>query len=139
QTKEFIASRKSATGKIQVYTAIPHISAPESSGTIVTSVLGDTPEITRIEGQGNGGLELDITLECEEIIIKEPYTAYDLKYRRGAGPIKVKVIDPLSIEKGTYILKFLVPSTSTGGPSLIRIVSKDTRWVLLDKGTMDTV
>src|SRR5690606_7537887 len=41
--------------------------------------------------------------------------------------------------KGTYILKFLVPSTSTDGPSLIRIVSKDTRWVLLDKGTMDTV
>lgn len=139
QTKEFIASRKSATGKIQVYTAIPHISAPESNGTIVNSVFGDTPEITRIEGQGNGGLELDITPESEEIIIKDPYIAYDLKYKRGAGPIKVKVIDPLSIEKGTYILKFLVPSTSTDGPSLIRIVSKDTRWVLLDKGTMDTV
>src|SRR5690606_29205063 len=68
QTKEFIASRKSATGKIQVYTAIPHISAPESNGTIVNSVFGDTPEITRIEGQGNGGLELDITPESEEII-----------------------------------------------------------------------
>lgn len=139
QTREFIAGRKSATGSIQVYSAIPHISAPESNGTIVNSVYGDTPEITRIEGQGNGGNELELTEQSELEIVASPYTAQKITYKRGGGPARIKVVDPLSIEKGTYLLKFDVPSTSADGATLPRLISNQSRWTLLDKATMDTV
>lgn len=139
QSKEFIASRKSVTGNILVYNAIPHLSAPESNGTIVNSVYGDTPEITRIEGQGNGGLELAITKESEDAIVNFPYFSPSITYKRGGGPVKIKVVDPLAIEKGTYLLKYISPSVSNDGPSIVNIISRNSTWVLLDKETQDTV
>lgn len=139
QTREFIASRKSVTGAILAYTAIPHISAPESNGTIVNSVYGDTPEITRIEGQGNGGNILSFTEETELSVVNFPFHQQKVTYKRGRGPVNVKVIDPLLIKPGTYLLKYDVTSTTNDASSLVRLIGKDSRWTLLDKNTMDTI
>ena len=40
---------------------------------VMNSVYGDAPAITRIEGQGNDGMILDLTQETiDEIMSKEP-------------------------------------------------------------------
>jgi len=136
QKKPFIPSRKSGTGgAIQVYSAIPHITAPETNGTLLNSFYGDGPEITRIEGTGNGGNVLDLTPESEETILQPPYYMANPVYRRGFGPVKIKVVDPLSIVKGTYYLAI------DGGvsPSLgLSTMMATSRWAILDED-LDTV
>jgi hypothetical protein len=100
---------------IKVYTAIPHIPV----GTVSNSSYGDGPTITRIQGHGNGGqiLEMDQS-SVDEIMSKPPVSAtnqygspdypiaYQAKYQTGYGPLNVKVIDPLNVDKGNYIVAF---------------------------------
>jgi hypothetical protein len=136
QKKPFIASRKSATGAIRVYSGIPRINAPESGGTILNSFYGDGPEITRIEGNGNGGNVLDLTKESEEIILQPPYYHPTPTYQRARGPVKIKVIDPLSLEKGTYYLAISGGVISSGG--FYTMQTNGTTWAVLNED-MDTI
>ncbi len=111
QKKPFLAGRKN----IKLYTGIPHKSI---NGTIMNSDYGDVPQITRIEGQGNGGLMLDFTKETiDEILSKDPASAeneygnpnypiaYHPVYEIGRGPVNIKVIDPLNVKSGNYSIK----------------------------------
>lgn len=135
QKKPFIASRKSSTGGIVVYNGIPHIVASESNGTIVNSFYGDGPEITRMEGNGNGGNVLDLTKESEEAILNPPYYAENPTYQRGKGPVTIKVIDPLALEKGTYYLAINGPVTVSGSFNIMNVSST---WAVLNED-MDTI
>lgn len=111
QKKPYLAGRKSATGRIQSITVIPHIPAPEAGGTILNAAYGDGPKITRIEGQGNGGLELNLTQESiDELMAKTapPYIIENPTYENGFGPVNIKVIDPLKVKPGNYTLRFNV-------------------------------
>ena len=62
-------------------------------------------QITRIEGQGNGGNILDILPESEKEILANNFVQ-ELKYKTGRGPINVSVVDPLNVIDARYILKF---------------------------------
>lgn len=135
QKKPFISSRKSATGAINIYSGVPHITAPESGGTVINSFYGDGPEITRIEGTGNGGNVLDLTPESEATILNPPYYMEQPVYQRGRGPIKVKVVDPLSLEKGTYYVAIDGPVEGSQAPFKMSVTS---RWALLNED-MDTI
>ena len=106
QVQPYIGSRKMAGGRgITSFSAIPHNPAPENGGTIANSEYGDMPQITRIEGQGNGGNDLDFTAESEAYIVA--HNAMDNPvYRSGYGPIQVKVIDPLNVREGLYKVQF---------------------------------
>ena len=53
---------------IRPYPAIPHFIEPENGGTILNSAYGDGVQITRLEGQGNGGLALELTKNTLEEI-----------------------------------------------------------------------
>ena len=44
-----------------MYSAIPHIPDPRNSGTIVNSTWGQGVAIQRVEGQGNGGNNIELT------------------------------------------------------------------------------
>jgi hypothetical protein len=117
QKASYLPGRKN----IQTYTAIPHKIV---NGTIMNSEYGDGPAVTRIEGQGNDGMVLNLTAETiEEILSKEPAgtiigedtvdmghplypIAYEAKYENGFGPVNVKIIDPLNVSTGNYLLKF---------------------------------
>ncbi len=102
----FLASRKSGTGtEITEVIGIPHNPAPEANGTQANSEYGDGPQITRIEGQGNGGLILDLTSESEATIVSNGMME-NPTYERGSGPVDVKVVDPLNVVDGTYTLVF---------------------------------
>jgi hypothetical protein len=129
QKKPFISSRKSATGEIITYAAIPHITASESGGTILNSFYGDGPEITRIEGNGNGGRNIDLTQESVNTILQPPYYMEQPVYQRARGPIQVKVVDPISLRKGTYYVAIDGPITS-GSFAAMEITS---RWALLNE------
>jgi hypothetical protein len=117
QKNSYLAGRKN----IFTYTAIPHKTV---NGDVMNSDYGDGPAVTRIEGQGNDGMSLEFTRETvEEIMSKKPVgtivngdtvkmghpdypIAYEAKYENGFGPVNVKIIDPLNVVEGQYILKF---------------------------------
>lgn len=125
QKEPFFLGRKN----IRVYTAIPHIVSPENGGTIMNTLYGMGPQITRIEGRGNGGNLLMLTRETEEAILQSPNHRMDhITYDYGMGPVKVKVIDPLSLAPKRYRLK--IADTTT---QIKSVVSSGSRWILIDQ------
>lgn len=127
QKEPFFLGRRN----IKVYSAIPHIPAPEAGGTVLNALYGYGPQITRIEGRGNGGNLLMFTDSTEQAILNSPtYRADKLTYDYGMGPVKVKVIDPLSIRPRNYIIKIIDTQTQSKN-----VVNTTARWVLLDADT----
>jgi hypothetical protein len=122
QKKPYIASRKTGSGGgITSFAAIPHNPAPEAGGTYANSVYGDQPQITRVEGQGNGGNRLYLTTSTEARIVANNFDDF-LVYEKGFGPINVKVVDPLNVQAGAYRVQF--SDTTTPGNLT------DARWTL---------
>jgi len=105
QQKPYKAGRKSATGSIQRFVAIPHIPNSENGGTVQNAAYGDGPEITRLEGRGNSINNLELTEESESDIVSSVYPN-SVTYVGGAGPVNIKVIDPLNVRGGDYTLVF---------------------------------
>lgn len=117
QKKPYLAGRKN----IQLYTAIPH---PTVNGTVMKGDYGDGPQITRIEGNGNGGLAIELTDEAIEELLSKPPAGpngqgdtirygdpdypilYEATYKYGKGPVNIKVIDPLNVKAANYTLRF---------------------------------
>lgn len=115
QLRPYLASRTSSTGgTIKAYSGIPHSSQPLNGGTIIHSSYGDAPEITRIEGAGNGALVLNLTSSSEAQIVSNGFMDYPI-YQAGQGPIDVKVVDPLNVKAGTYYLQFLDSTIAGSG------------------------
>lgn len=136
QKEPYLAGRKSEKGgAIEAVTVIPHDPSIENGGTVVQAEYGLSPNITRIEGLGNGGRALELTQESIEQLMgapgqngmgpgmfKESVTggAYNLsatymqnpciianpRYEQNAGPINVKVIDPLNLKAGQFYIQF---------------------------------
>lgn len=115
QKKPYLAGRKSATGRIQSITAIPHNTTPTSGGSVINAQYGDGPRITRIEGNGNGGIELEMLQESIDQVMAlsgPPYIVTNPVYDNGMGPINVKVVDPLNVKPGNFTVRFNVPSNN---------------------------
>ncbi|MGA3014316.1 MAG: hypothetical protein ABSD71_09810 [Bacteroidales bacterium] len=109
---------------IQLYTAIPHIPI----GSIMNSTVGDGPVITRIQGQGNGGMTIEFSDKTIAEILAKPIAdsvtniygspdypiSYHPEYLVSQGPLNVKVVDPLNVVSGKFIIKF---DSMVAGPS----------------------
>ncbi len=120
QKTPYLAGRKN----IKVYTGIPHIPLYSERTTSSNAQYGDGVEITRLEGQGNDGVIIDLSEETiEDILSRQPAgavvdgdtvkfgdpeypLAYEAKYVKGKGPISIKVVDPLNLKQGKYKLMF---------------------------------
>ena len=132
--RPYIESRSSGS-KTDVPTVcgIPHIPLPEASGTDYSANYGDSFEIIRLEGEGNGGLELELSEESiAEIMSGEPWRADDLKYKANFGPVNVKVVDPLNVKNASLQLSFFVPD-SIGLEVDEEIDMEHTYWLLYDQ------
>ena len=130
QKLPYKAGRKAAIGGIEVVSAMPHIPSPEAGGTISNSEYGLMPQITRLEGNGNGGMVLDFTTETnDQIIGGSPYFAANPTYDFDKGPLNVKVIDPLNVVAGNFTLKFIPPASGAIDSS---------RWLLTNTTTGQT-
>ncbi|NOX85294.1 MAG: T9SS type A sorting domain-containing protein [Chlorobi bacterium] len=115
QTRAYLSGRKNIGDKTRggkPYIAMPHKTV---NGTVVQSDYGNRPQITRIAGFGNGGLNIDLTPETVEEIMSKPPAgpdnpfggpnypiAYNPVYIVNAGPLNAKVVDPVSVTSGDY-------------------------------------
>ncbi len=116
QKKPYLAGRKN----IKKYEAIPHINKPENEGTIIQGEYGFGPKITQVEGWGNGNNVIDLTQETiDEIMSGSPWKAQAPVYKNGAGPVKIKVIDPLNIKDASYTLRMKNATASLNACGLI--------------------
>ncbi len=148
QTQPYLSGRKN----IQTYPAMPHKTI---NGTVINSTFGDSPQITRIAGNGNGGMSIELTDETvEEILSKSPAgpdnlfgspdypIAYNPVYKINAGPLNVNIVDPLSVIDSEYLwwMDTLVSERITNvtgkaeilGDTTHKLVSK---WKLLERNT----
>ncbi|OWY24089.1 hypothetical protein C7N43_15965 [Sphingobacteriales bacterium UPWRP_1] len=88
---------------IKVYTAIPHIPAPQRDGIVLNSEFGDGPEITRISGSGNGGQALELTEESVNGILANG-SLQNVVYQGGNGPLNIKIFDPFNVPEADFRL-----------------------------------
>ena len=105
---------------IKAVTGIPHNPTVEANGTIMNSSYGNGPQVTRIEGQGNGGYALDLTdATIDKILDPANNNRYQkLVYVANRGPINVKVIDPLRIVKGDFTVKMVTAISQASGSTV---------------------
>lgn len=133
--KPYLQGRRgSGGGAVEVYTAIPHNPAPEADGLVLNTMYGDGPEITRVNGVGNGYIigsdrkTMDIKQsQINEVIFSQglsalPYPTYD----RARGPVDIRIYDPLKVPSADFDLWFTDTVTSSG------------RWVLKNNVTGET-
>lgn len=119
QKKPYISGAKNAKGQsVAPVAGIPHITSPENGGTTLQSGYGDGPQIKRVEGQGSGYQNLELTEESVAEILSKSKIDQPV-YKSGAGPVEVKVIDPLNVPDGEFKLKFvshaMVPKVALQG------------------------
>lgn len=114
------------------YAAIPHMTSPYTGGTEMHSQYGDGPQITRIEGNGNGGAELEFTASTVSAILASTDGLNRTPtYDYGKGPINVRVVDPLNVPDGhTFTLKM---RDTTAGPTTDPLT--DAFWILTNNTT----
>lgn len=103
QKKPYLGGRNN----IKKYSAIPHHYAPEINGLILNSQFGSGPVLTRIEGQGNGGMVLDFTEQSVNEITVPPYRTFNPEYRPYKAPVLVKVFDPFLVASESYKIAFM--------------------------------
>lgn len=131
QKRPYLRSRISGTGGgIESVVGIPHDPSPEADGRVFTTSYGFQPEITQIEGEGNGGDFVELTQSTVDAILASGSVEHPT-YAVGAGPINVKVIDPLNLKGGDYTLGFGTDSSS---------IAEDIWWLERNAdGVRDTV
>lgn len=112
QKLPYLAGRKN----IKLYSAVPHKIV---NGTVINSSYGDQPVITRWTGIGNGGNQLELSEADINELLSRPIASetnrfgdpdypiiYHPTYKRGYGPVNVKIIDPLNVKPTDYALWF---------------------------------
>ena len=152
QKEPYLAGRKN----IKLYTAIPHKIV---NGTVVNSSYGDQPVISRWTGLGNGGNRLELSdADVEELMNRPAASAtsqfgdpdypviYHPTYKRGCGPINVKIIDPLNVKPTDYAIWFhdfevvtIQHVTGDAGIDGDRANKKVFRWTLKDLETGEEI
>lgn len=129
QKTPYLMSRKSAFGAIPTLEAIPHNPIANGMGTDVNSYYGLMPEITRVDGRGNGKLYTELTEESIDQIVNN-YVADRITYKQNAGPVGIKIIDPLTVPSADFRLEILQDSNGL-------LLESD--WRLINLTTGDTV
>ena len=107
QKLPYLRGRKTAGGKsVTPIAAVPHPPSTHGGALTLNCEYGSMPYITRVDGQGNGGFALELTQETIDKIVtggdRGDYRTQELKYERNAGPLNVKVIDPLRVRPFDY-------------------------------------
>ncbi len=129
QKSPYLAGRQNEwKQEIPSVKAIPHNPTSENGGTIIQANYGDCPVITRIEGNGNGGMILRLTEKSiEELMgapgeegkpagkltgslmnqkMQNPCIIANPTYEENYGPLNVTIIDPLNVKPGKFYIRF---------------------------------
>lgn len=124
QRKPYLEGRKN----IKTYSAVPHKADPENSGTTLNAEYGDGPEIIRIEGEGNGGNAVDLTEASVNEILANGSMAHPV-YQGAAGPVNVRVYDPVKVPAADFELIFIDSAVSA------KVLDPSDAWILVMNGT----
>ena len=145
QKAPYLEGRKN----IKLYSAIPHKIV---NGTVINSSYGDQPVISRWVGIGNGGNHLELSDEDVETLLNrtpgsetnlfgmEDYPViYHPTYKRGYGPVNVKIVDPLNVQPTDYAIWYhdfvnREILSVTGDPSIVgdKATKNVFKWTLKD-------
>ena len=127
QKRLYLNSRKAASGEVKTIEAIPHNPLPEAGGTLHYLEYGESPEITRLDGTGNGNNALELTAASTDYILKNGYLNKPV-YSENKGPISIKIVDPLNVADGYFECKFkdYTPSLSNGADTADWVVYRYT-------------
>jgi hypothetical protein len=112
---------------VPIIVAMPNPIYDSLVGTVLNSGYGDGVIITRLEGVGNGGNDVELDAASEAKALK--YGSVDsARYVQGKSPINVKVVDPVKVpgkkEIDNWVLQIKGGTTATGG------ISSTGSWVL---------
>jgi len=113
-------------------------------GTYLNADYGSGVVITKLEGKGNGGNDIQMNEMSEKMSLSatEGYQSKQPIYEAGKGPINIKVVDPLKVQKGNWVFYLTKdtnatggfnsnsPGTDTGG----NVIGKNAKWVLVKDG-----
>jgi hypothetical protein len=126
-----------ASSPLQVIAVIPNPSNGDM-GTVINSDYGSGVIIKRIEGTGNGGNALDMDQVSEDSAVKSSnYIVQQPTYLQGAGPINVKVVDPVAVKPMDWQLSVIgVPNTILYDKGLI---GNKSYWKLTGVGSSGNV
>lgn len=117
QKVPYLASRKSALGPIKAYVAIPHKTEMLDGGTTLNSDYGDGIPLTKVEGDGNGGIDIRVDDTSWNPFFDEQNPVNEVSsitYQPNAAPVIVKIIDPLAVVDDSYTLAFKKKKLETG-------------------------
>ncbi|MEO8085569.1 MAG: hypothetical protein ABI763_02045 [Bacteroidota bacterium] len=135
---------KSGRKNIKIYTAIPHITDPEAYGTELSASYGDGPEITRIEGTGNGHqlggdrLALDLKRNSDyNKLFSAPFMIDHPTYERAKGPVDIRIYDPVAIQGGDFEIRMVAHLDSVTDPKGHDVV-RDTFITTVPANYLDT-
>ena len=107
QKRPYVSSRNNYDGgSIVSVPAIPHNPMPELGGTNQLISYGSSPEITRLDGRGNGNNAIDLVQSSIDFIVANGYME-NPTYANGNSPLNVKVVDPLNVVSGYFECKFV--------------------------------
>ncbi len=95
------------------------------------AAYGDGAVITRVSGVGVGGNFLDLEDSMYDKILDGSFDG-EIVYEEGAGPISVKIYDPINVQDGNFSLEFI------GGEEDCRL-SKSSTWVLTNEDTGEVI
>lgn len=142
QDVTYLGSEKGQGGTaIPIVAAMPN-PANGNMGTVINSDYGTGVIIKRIEGRGNGGNELDMDEASEAEALAAPeYQSYQPVYRAGAGPINVRVVDPLKVQGADWELHITgAVKDNTLDPNESRGIHDSTAaWMLINKTDNSTI
>lgn len=92
--------------RIQRFSVTPGKTEMLFDGMKLQSQYGEGPEITRLEGLGNGSIQIELSKATVDTILAQ---GKDLSptYQNAHGPVKVKVIDPMKVPVADFYLRFI--------------------------------
>jgi len=103
QNRPYVQGRNN----IGIYSAIPHKSVVNNAGSVMNVAYGQGVQVKRIEGQGNGGNDLELSQASVDEILSSPlHRSENPVYEVGRGPINVTVYDPWGVKGGGFELAF---------------------------------
>ncbi len=120
QQRPFISGRQS----FGVVTVVPRPIVYDQLNT----AYGDGPKVTRISGVGNQGKFLLLEDGMHERIIANNEVS-DVEYKDNAGPLEVKIVNPVDVKDGKFRLEIIGEFDDDSGKML---ATDNSRWVLTD-------
>ncbi len=140
-TKEkYLAGKPSEYRGVSQLRGMPQKVNNQLLGNTQNADYGTIVPLTRLEGQGNGGVSIDLNQSSVDSFFSGPKTDFLQKavYSKNGSPASIRVYDPLRVPDGDF--EFRITDTSiTAVPAndFIRLDPAKTKWTLTqyDKGT----